>query len=260
MSAVAYPPGMIRSAHLVVAALLLAAPAFAQGEIREEQLVGEWCAGPGGAAFQELSLSEQGGVRRFESWLHQRPDESGSWELAGRVLTLRGPKETLTYEVRTVARDRLVLRAQDTTTEVYLRGGCPDDALPADEGAATAGDATVLLGEWRGRSLCTDRERAPACKDEEVIYLFTRAAGSAQEPRGRVHLKADKIVAGEIVPMGEMDFDWSAGERAWISEVETARFHGRWRISASGDRLSGTLVELPSGAQLRAVQAERVGP
>lgn len=259
MSAVAYPGAMIRSARLVVAALLLAAPALAQGGIREEQLLGDWCAGPGGASFQELSLSEQGGVRRFDSWLHQRPDESGSWELAGRVLTLRGPGEARAYEVRTVTRDRLVLRAQDATTEVYLREGCPDDVLPPDEGAATAADTTVLLGEWRGRSLCTDLERAPACKDEEVIYLFTRAAGS-QEPRGRVHQKADRIVAGEIVPMGEMDFDWSAEERAWISEVETARFHGRWRLSVSGGRLSGTLVELPSGAQLRAVQAERVGP
>jgi hypothetical protein len=124
---------MIRSARLLLAVLLLPAPALAQPQIEPEAVTGAWCAGPDGAFYQELELTDEGGVRRYESWLHQRPDESGSWELAGRVLTLRGRGEPRVYEVRTVTRDRLVLRAADGTTEVYLREGCGARSPPQSD-------------------------------------------------------------------------------------------------------------------------------
>ena len=118
----------------------------------------------------------------------------------------------------------------------------PDGAPPPSE---------AIRGSWRGKSVCTDRKAAPACKDEEVIYEFT--------PMGetKVHQKADKLVDGNRVTMGELDFDYDAAGRIWKSEFESPRFHGVWSISVSGDRLTGMLVDVPTRAVLRTVECGR---
>ena len=43
-------------------------------------------------------------------------------------------------------------------------------ALAAAPAFAAGPDGDAILGVWRGSSLCTDREVAPACKDEQVRY------------------------------------------------------------------------------------------
>jgi len=79
-----------------------------------------------------------------------------------------------------------------------------------------------ILGTWRGTSTCVDRQRHPACKDEVVLYEFRRKA--AEE--GAVTLKADKIVEGQVVPMGELDCRWDGERRSWTSEFrEGGRAH-----------------------------------
>jgi hypothetical protein len=115
----------------LVAALLLASPALAQPEVREDQLLGDWCAGTGSAFHEEFSLEVEDGVRTFRSWLHHRPAGSGTWELAGRALTVRSSSgEVTVYEIRTVTRRRLVLRTEDGTKEVYQREGCVEFEEP----------------------------------------------------------------------------------------------------------------------------------
>ena len=42
--------------------------------------------------------------------------------------------------------------------------------LAGPEGSGAA--ASAILGQWRGTSLCTNREIASACKDEEILYTF----------------------------------------------------------------------------------------
>ena len=37
-------------------------------------------------------------------------------------------------------------------------------------GLAALLDISAFLGTWRGTSTCVDRELAPACKDEIVVY------------------------------------------------------------------------------------------
>src|SRR5262245_59196487 len=120
--------------------------------------------------------------------------------------------------------------------------------------AAPEGDvppSEVIRGTWRGKSVCTDRELAPDCKDEEVLYEFTPVT------EVKVHLKADKVIGGKVVPMGELDFDYDFGARVWKSEFQSPRFHGLWSYSVAGDRLYGTLVDLPSRAVLRTVTCGR---
>jgi hypothetical protein len=121
--------------------------------------------------------------------------------------------------------------------------------------AASAQDeATNLIGTWRGSSICSDRERAPACKDEEIIYTFR--SPSSGEPRKAI-LKADKVVNGEIVPMGEMEISYNADSKRWESELKSPRFHGLWSFACTGLELSGTLIDLPSKAVLRKVTARK---
>jgi hypothetical protein len=118
---------------------------------------------------------------------------------------------------------------------------------------AAPNDADAILGQWQGTSLCTNREVAPACKDEKTRYTFTRVEGSG----GKIHCAADKIVNGEFAPMGEMDFDYVPAARQWKSKLETPSVHAVWSFGVDGDRLSGTLVDVPTGAQTRKVSAAR---
>jgi len=118
-------------------------------------------------------------------------------------------------------------------------------------GVAVAQSQDVaILGVWRGTSLCTDLTVAPECKDERVIYTFQAIAGG---PAGRVRLQADKVVGGEREPMGEMDFVHDGATGAWTSEFRNGRYHGLWSFTVTGNRINGTLVDVPTGKVVRRV-------
>src|SRR5947208_3363109 len=88
-------------------------------------------------------------------------------------------------------------------------------AFPLSSHAAPAGHPpSELTGTWRGTSVCTDRVAAPACNDESVVYDFT--AGATPDT---VHWKADKIVEGKRLPMGEFDLVYSRSESCWIADL-----------------------------------------
>ena len=121
-------------------------------------------------------------------------------------------------------------------------------------GAAVEPTPAAILGIWRGTSLCTDRAVAPACKDEVIVYEVTPGAGPAATP---LRLSADKIVDGEVLPMGAIDLDYDAATASWRSEIKTPKFHGVWSYSVEGSRLTGTLTDVPTGARTRRVEATR---
>jgi GNAT superfamily N-acetyltransferase len=126
-------------------------------------------------------------------------------------------------------------------------------ALPA-RAADAAGDR--ILGEWRGTSTCTNRELAPACKDETVRYVFTRREGTANG----YHQVAEKLVSGSFEVMGEMDFDYSEADGTW-SHTFDARTCPRctWWYRLDGGKLVGGLASA-SGETLRKAEAERPRP
>jgi hypothetical protein len=109
---------------------------------------------------------------------------------------------------------------------------------------AFAAPTDEIVGTWRGTSVCVDRQAAPACTDEEVIYEIVASTGHPDS----VTVTADKVVDGKRVPMGVLDFTYEATSRSWTSELETPRVHALWRLSVSGKMLSGTLTLLPSKA------------
>ena len=120
-------------------------------------------------------------------------------------------------------------------------------------GEASAGPFEEIVGTWRGTSACVDRQAAPACTDEEVIYEIVVSPGRPDS----VTVAADKVVDGKRVPMGSFDFTLEATSRSWTSELETPRMHALWRLSVSGTTLSGTLTLLPSKAVVRRVDLRK---
>jgi hypothetical protein len=120
-------------------------------------------------------------------------------------------------------------------------------ALIAEDGAASK-----IVGTWRGTSTCVDRQAAPACTDERVVYEITAVAGAPD----RVSVQADKIVNGERGTMGVQEFRL-APDGSWTSELQTPRMHSAWRLVRDGDRLTGSGTLLPSNAVIRRIELER---
>jgi hypothetical protein len=109
-----------------------------------------------------------------------------------------------------------------------------------------------LIGAWRGTSVCTDRVAAPVCKDEVVVYEFSQ--GSQPEV---VHWKADKVVGGERVPMGEFDLTYNENDACWRAEFTSPRVHMIWCVVVKGTELKGTAWLLPGKQIVRKIDAHK---
>lgn len=113
-------------------------------------------------------------------------------------------------------------------------------------------DPSQLIGVWRGTSTCTDRAAAPACHDETVVYEFT--AGSRT---GTVRWAADKVVNGQRERMGELDLAYDKGESCWKAEFSSPRVKSVWRLTVSGNHLTGTARLVPGNETVRKVDARK---
>lgn len=118
--------------------------------------------------------------------------------------------------------------------------------------AAGGGGLSEFLGTWRGTSTCVNREVAPACKDETVVYEVRRS----DKPKTAV-LDTDKIVDGQRVPMGELEFVYSEGDGCWRSEFTTPRVRGVWCLVIDGHSMTGSLRVFPENAEVRKVRLTR---
>jgi len=121
-------------------------------------------------------------------------------------------------------------------------------------GAARAdGSAQAkIAGTWRGTSTCVDRQAAPACNDEQVVYEVAAVAGSGD----RVSIQADKIVDGERRNMGTQEYRLEK-DGSWTCEFQSPRVRTAWRLVVDGDRMTGTGTLLPSNAVVRKMELER---
>ncbi len=115
--------------------------------------------------------------------------------------------------------------------------------------ATGTGNLSDFIGSWHGTSTCVNRQVAPACKDETVVYEVERS----DKPRAAI-LKADKIVEGERVPMGDLEFVYSEKEGCWRAEVTTSRVQGVWCLVVDGKNMTGSLRVLPENTEVRKVE------
>jgi hypothetical protein len=118
-------------------------------------------------------------------------------------------------------------------------------------GAPAAKAPVDLLGTWHGTSTCVDKKAFPACKDEEVVYEATSVPGSEA-----VTVKADKVVDGKRLFMGDLTFE-RQNDGTWVAPLESPRYRGRWTLKIEGDRMTGDLLDIASGKQVRAVSLRR---
>ena len=109
-----------------------------------------------------------------------------------------------------------------------------------------------VIGTWKGESLCVgDR---PACKNEVVVYRLETVPGKA----GVVLLLADKIIEGQRVPMGKLEFIYDEVRRELSCEFTARQTHGLWQFKVTGEAMEGTLILLPGREVVRRVKMKRV--
>ena len=124
--------------------------------------------------------------------------------------------------------------------------------IPLLLGAVLLSDMASFVGTWRGTSTCVNREFAPACKDEVVVYEVTRT----DKPEA-AHLKAYKIVQGEKGLMGESDFTFDAKKGCWSSEFRNDKVHIVQYLTIDGTTMTGTLSDVPTGTKVREMALKR---
>jgi hypothetical protein len=114
------------------------------------------------------------------------------------------------------------------------------------------GTVEEIVGTWSGTSVCVDRQAAPACNDEQVFYEIA----SSGKPN-TVLVKADKVVDGKRVSMGDLEFTHDANSGSWTSKFDTPRSHALCRLTVNGAMLTGTPILPPSKAVVRTIDLRR---
>jgi hypothetical protein len=85
-----------------------------------------------------------------------------------------------------------------------------------------------------------------------VVYEFT-----AGEKPGTVRWKADKVVEGKRLPMGELDLAYDAGEKCWEAEYSSPRVRIAWCLMVDGTHLTGTGRQLPGKETVRRIDVRK---
>jgi hypothetical protein len=110
---------------------------------------------------------------------------------------------------------------------------------------------TVLAGTWDGKSLCTPVR--PACHDEHAVYRVT-----IPDKPGVVTMQMNKVVDGKEVEMGgTVDYNVNADATTLVAEYTFKDNHLRWSFTRKGNDLTGTLVDVPTGAVIRNIQVTK---
>ena len=110
-----------------------------------------------------------------------------------------------------------------------------------------------ILGVWRGTSICTKVVGNEACNDEIVVYEFVNHGHSVDT----VTMRANKVVNGKVVPMGDLDFTYKPRQKRWTGEFQNSRVHILWSFELHGNQLTGTCADLPSLLVRRNVSASK---
>jgi hypothetical protein len=116
-----------------------------------------------------------------------------------------------------------------------------------------ADEISKLVGNWSGESVCADREKFPACHDEQVIYRVVVAPGRSDT----LTITMDKIVDGKPETMGTSDFVYNAREQILVSEIKTNRWRLIFELAVKGDLLEGTLATLPDRTLVRRIKVKK---
>jgi hypothetical protein len=114
-------------------------------------------------------------------------------------------------------------------------------------------EISELVGNWSGESVCVDKEKFPACHDEQVIYRIAKTSGKSDT----LTITMDKIVNNKPETMGVFDFVYNAQKQTLSSEFTRNKWHGIWEFVVKGDLLEGTLAILPDKVIVRRIKVKK---
>lgn len=129
----------------------------------------------------------------------------------------------------------------------------PRDAQDKKPKGAQNSEISRLVGDWSGESICVNKEKFPACNDEQVVYHIVVASGKTDT----VTLAADKIVNGKPQAMGTFDFVYDVRTQTLTSEFKNDRVHIIFEFAVKGDLLEGTLATLPDRTLVRRIKVKK---
>ena len=95
-----------------------------------------------------------------------------------------------------------------------------------------ADEASTFVGTWRGESVCVARNTA--CHNETVVYRVTKLPDRSDD----VSISADKIVNGNAINMGTLQFHYDHRLQSWVCQYP----QGIWRLNVAGGKAEGTLT------------------
>jgi len=119
--------------------------------------------------------------------------------------------------------------------------------------AAQGSEISKLVGDWSGESICVNKEKFPACNNEQVIYHVVVASGKTDT----VTITADKIVNNKPETMGTFDFVYNAQRQTLASEFKNDKVHIIFEFAVKGDFLEGTLATLPDRTLVRRIRVKK---
>jgi hypothetical protein len=127
------------------------------------------------------------------------------------------------------------------------------DRCPGEKPEGQGGEISKLVGDWFGESICVNKEKFPACHDEQVVYHVAVASGKTNT----VTIAADKIVNGKPEAMGTFDFTYDAQKRTLTSEINNERMHLIFEFAVKDELLEGTLSRLPERTLARRIKVKK---
>lgn len=95
----------------------------------------------------------------------------------------------------------------------------------------TASQENPLIGNWTGTSLC--QVKGSPCRDENVVFHFSPVNGT-----GHYKVRADKIVNGQEVDMGELEFTLDKAAHTLTCVFS----NGTWVLVVDKKHIDGTLT------------------
>ncbi|HEY7402452.1 MAG TPA: hypothetical protein VIB39_02945 [Candidatus Angelobacter sp.] len=113
-------------------------------------------------------------------------------------------------------------------------------AAQTPAGKTTQDDSTLLVGDWRGDSICA--VRPSACHDEKALYRVTKAGDSVN----RYSIEGNKIVDGKPEYMGTLQCTYEPDQRTLTCSTPKLVLH----LSTDGKGLKGTM-HYPDGSVAR---------
>jgi beta-galactosidase GanA len=118
---------------------------------------------------------------------------------------------------------------------------------------AQGSEVSKLVGDWSGESICVNKEKFPACNNEQVVYHIVVASGKTDT----VTITADKIVNNKPETMGTFDFVYNARRQTLTSEFKNDRVHIIFEFAVKGDFLEGTLATMPDRTLVRRIKVKK---